>query len=328
MDYYAILGIERSATEEDIKKAYRRLAKEYHPDVNPGDNEAENKFKELSEAYTVLSDPEKRSNYDRFGNPHGPQNGGFNPFEGMGGFDPSSFFDQFFGGGQQRRQKVVNSDIDASINLSLRDLLIGCVKKINFPKNVACDSCQGEGGRDAKICQVCHGQGAQIRQVQQGFMIMQQTVPCTVCDGKGKTFTHLCNHCSGGIKTINEEIELKIPENCPIYSTLAVHGKGNKEQINLPPGNLNITLQPQSGVFNIDREGNVSYKANITLKDWYNNSIVNLNRFDVEMLSYNLKDLESSDKSISFPRKGLKSADNSRQGDYIVSFRITKDKEN
>jgi molecular chaperone DnaJ len=327
MDYYAILGIEKNASEEDIKKAYRKLAKEYHPDVNPGNPEAENKFKELSEAYDVLSDPDKKNNYDRFGSASGPQNGyggGFNPFEGMGGFDPNSFFDQFFGGGQQKRQRAVNSDINASIDLSLKDLLLGCVKKINFPKNVACPSCNGLGGHNPKTCHGCNGHGVQMRQIQQGFMILQQNVPCSVCNGKGQSFSRLCDECSGGIKTIQEEIDLRIPENCPIYSTLAVHSKGNKEKNDLPPGDLNITLQPKSDHFTIDKEGNVKYKANITLKDWYNNNTVNLNRFDVEMLSYNLENLEHSDKSISFSGKGLKSSDNSRQGDYIVSFRITK----
>ena len=325
MDYYAILGIERSASEEDIKKAYRKLAKQYHPDVNPNNPEAENKFKELSEAYTVLSDPERKANYDRFGSASGPQNGhgGFNPFEGMGGFDPSSFFDQFFGGGQ-RRQKAVNSDINATLEISLKDLLLGCVKKVSIPKNIACNACQGEGGHNPRVCHGCNGQGVQMRQVQQGFMIMQQSVPCSLCQGKGKSFTQLCDQCSGGIKIIQEEIDLRIPENCPIYSTLAVHGKGNKEKINLPPGDLNITLQPQSNDFTIDREGNVSYKADITLKDWYNNNTVNLNRFDVEMLSYNLGNLENSDKSIIFTGKGLKSSDNRGQGNYIVSFRIKK----
>jgi molecular chaperone DnaJ len=323
MDYYAILEIDKNASEEDIKKAYRRLAKKYHPDLNQGNPEAESKFKALSEAYETLSDPDKKSHYDRFGTNSGQHHdSGFNPFGGHG-FDPSSFFADFFGG-NQKRQRVTNSDIETQVTLSFGELLLGCVKKIKINKSIFCEDCNGVGGFNASACLACNGSGHQVRHIQQGFMVMHQTVPCTVCQAKGKTFEKICSECTNGIKIVNEEIDLKIPQNCPVFSRLSAHGKGNQENKNLPPGNLNIFLQSATPEFEVDREGNVIHHTNITLKDWYNNNTVNLNRFDVEYLSYNLRNLERSDKSVIFSGKGLRSSDNNKQGDYIVFFKISK----
>lgn len=326
MDYYSVLGIEKNASEEDIKKAYRKLAKQYHPDVNPNNPSAEAKFKEVSEAYSVLSDPEKKNNFDRYGsaNPQHNPFEGFNPFGGFNqGFDPSSIFEEFFGG---RNKPRGNSDINVSIRISVKDFLLGTRKNINITKNIFCDNCNGEGGYNSQMCGACSGRGVQIQMVQQGPFTIQNTVHCSHCGGKGKKFSNICESCSGHGQTQKKEvIEVNVPNNCPFSATLQIGGHGNCESKNFPPGSLNVTLHLEERTpFVVDSGGNVSYKQDISIKEWYNNSSVILNRFDVENLDYNLSNYKTSDQYIRYNGKGIRNSNNTGQGDFIVQFRITK----
>jgi molecular chaperone DnaJ len=327
MDYYSVLGLNRDASEEDIKKAFRKLAKQYHPDVNPNNPEAEAKFKEINEAYSVLSSPEQKSNYDRFGsNQAGYTNfdTGFNFNFGGGGFDPSSIFEEFFGG---RRQKhSFNSSISANLHISLKEFLLGCKKIVEITKTVFCQSCQGEGGSNAQICSHCMGKGVQIKQVQQGPFIMQQTHPCEFCSTTGKTFLNKCSTCnaSGKVKK-NEIVEINVPVNCPLNATLQISNHGNHENKSYAPGPLNVTLNPHIGnTSSITKDGSVHCIKEITLEEWYNNKEVQINRFDVDFVTYNLSNLNQSDKRVVFSGKGLRNVTNDGQGDFIVSFRISK----
>ena len=186
MDYYGILEVERSASQDEIKKAYRKLAKQYHPDVNPNNPEAEAKFKEVTEAYEVLSDETKKSNYDNYGSADHPGHN-FNPFGGFGGFD---IFEQFFGG-SNRRQNFANSDLNIQVPIQLKDFVLGGKKPIRFSRIIPCINCNGEGGMNPKICSGCRGTGHQVRVAQQGPFAIQHQVQCSVCNSIGKEFSQI-----------------------------------------------------------------------------------------------------------------------------------------
>jgi molecular chaperone DnaJ len=228
--YYEVLEIEKSADKSTIKKAYRKMAMKYHPDKNPDDKEAEEKFKIVNEAYQVLSDEEKRSIYDRYGKQglegHGQGGGGFS-----GGFaDINSIFEEMFGGGRssQRQRKSYNYNLDSEIqiNLDFNEAIFGCKKEINYRYKTACKSCKGTGAKDGKLsnCSTCGGVG-QVH-MKQGFMTFAQT--CPHCQGTGKAATSSCKDCSGtGYNEIKETFKVDIPEGINSGNRIRVGNKGN-----------------------------------------------------------------------------------------------------
>ena len=221
-DYYNILGVNKEANESEIKKSYRKLSKKYHPDVNPNNKEAEDKFKEIAEAYSVLSDSEKRSNYDRFGSADGR---GGNPFGDMGMDD---IFSQFFGGGRQRQnRRRKGNDIRVNIKLSLEDIYNGVNKKIKYRKTNKCSECKNTGGESSK-CTTCNGQGV-INQVQNTpFGRIQNSVMCSNCQGSGEMIVKPCGSCGGnGTKMGEVEYEFEIPKGLMDGEMLRVGGMGN-----------------------------------------------------------------------------------------------------
>ena len=223
-DYYSILGVSKEASESEIKKAYRKLSKEYHPDLNPNNKEAEEKFKEIAEAYSVLSDSEKRNNYDRFGTADGR---GGNPFGGMNMDDIySSFFGgNPFGGRQNMRRK--GNDIRINIKLTLDEIYSGVHKKIKYRKNSKCEPCDGKGGELSK-CTRCNGQGV-VNQIQQTpFGRIQSSVVCNSCQGSGEMVVKSCGSCNGnGIKLSEVEYEFDIPRGIMDGEMLKVNGMGS-----------------------------------------------------------------------------------------------------
>ncbi len=224
-DYYEVLGLSKGAGDDEIKKAYRKLAKKYHPDMNPGDQEAEVKFKEVNEAYSVLSDEEKKSRYDQFGHAgvdpnFGAGGGGFGGFGGFGGmdFDMGDIFSSFFGGGgsaARRNGPVRGDDILTRLVISFEEAAFGCKKTITFPRTETCSSCSGSGaepGTHPETCSKCGGSG-QIR-VQQRTMLgmMQTTRPCDVCGGTGKIIKTPCKTCRGqGVERKSKKFDATIP---------------------------------------------------------------------------------------------------------------------
>ncbi len=238
-DYYEVLGVARDASADEIKKAYRKLAQKYHPDKNPGDKEAEEKFKEAAEAYSVLSDPEKRGQYDRFG------------FSGPGSSSPSmedifanfdDIFGDIFGGGRSSRRRK-GDDIVMNLELTFQEALFGAQKSISVRRQVECESCHGTGAREGSartVCENCKGQG-QVA-LRQGFFMFAQT--CPTCQGQGTVVKHKCPDCKGKGKVgKTESLKVTIPAGIDHNQTIRLGGKGQPAPDHGVPGDLYITVE-------------------------------------------------------------------------------------
>ena len=253
-DYYEVLGVGKNANADEIKKAYRKAAIKYHPDKNPGDKEAEEKFKEAAEAYDVLSNPDKRARYDQFGHAGmsgaAGAGGGFGGFSG-GGFSMEDIFSQFgdiFGGhfsggfsgfsgsGRGQRSQRVNkgSDLRVRVKLTLAEIAKGTTKKLKISKLVACDKCGGSGAKDSNAystCPTCNGSGYVTRVENTFFGRMQTQGVCPTCGGTGKVITSKCDKCGGeGVVRGEEVVEIRIPAGVGEGMVLTVTGKGNEER--------------------------------------------------------------------------------------------------
>ena len=246
-DYYEVLGVDRNAGEDELKKSYRRLAMKYHPDRNPGDAEAEENFKEVKEAFEVLSDAHKRSAYDQFGHA-GVDNsaGGFGGAGGFGDIFDSVFGDIFGAGGRGGQRAYRGADLRYDLEMTLEDAVAGSEIKIRVPTLVECETCDGSGSRSGKApenCDTCGGVG-QVR-MQQGFFSVQQT--CPRCRGSGKVVTDPCGSCSGVGKTRgNKTIAVKVPAGVDNGDRIRLSGEGEPGQNGGPPGDLyvNVVVQP------------------------------------------------------------------------------------
>ncbi len=257
-DYYEVLGLDKSADEASIKKAYRQLAKKYHPDMNPGDAEAEKNFKEVNEAYAVLSDPEKKSRYDQFGHAgvdgQGGFDGGFGGFSG--GFDASDIFGDifgsFFGGGMggsqsaRRNGPMRGGDILQRVTISFEEAAFGCKKEISYGRVEKCPECEGSGakkGTTVDTCSTCHGTGT-VR-VQQRTMLgmMQTTRPCEDCGGTGKKIKEPCTYCKGkGYVKNSKKLEVTIPAGIDDGQKVAIRSQGDCGRNGGQAGDLIISV--------------------------------------------------------------------------------------
>ncbi|WP_066805017.1 molecular chaperone DnaJ [Moraxella oblonga] len=266
-DFYTILGVDKSADEKEIKKAYRRLAMKYHPDKNPDDPSAEEKFKEATMAYEVLSDAQKRATYDRMGHSafeQGMNNGGFGNAGGFSADDLNDIFGSFFGGGRGGfsggggfgdifgdmfggrsgggRRASKGADLLYNLTLTLEEAVKGCKKDIRFSTSVACETCHGKGAKsdsDIVTCKTCGGHG-QVR-MQQGFFVMQQ--PCPECHGSGKTIKNPCSDCHGeGKQQKSQTIEISIPAGVDNGDRVRVSGKGEAGDHGMPNGDLYVEI--------------------------------------------------------------------------------------
>ncbi|WP_287936354.1 molecular chaperone DnaJ [Duncaniella freteri] len=261
-DYYEVLGVDKNADEKTIKSAYRKKAIQYHPDKNPGDKEAEEKFKEAAEAYDVLSNPDKRAKYDQFGHDMGPQGfpggGGFH----AGGFSMEDIFSQFgdiFGGafgnmggfesagGRPRRRQRRGSDLRIKIKMTLAEIATGINKTLKIPTMVPCSHCNGTGAKDGTAfhnCPTCNGSGTVIRQQQTMFGIQQSVIECPQCHGEGKIITERCSYCNGeGVERKDETVSFSIPAGVQDGQTLTMRGKGNAAPRGGANGDLLIVIE-------------------------------------------------------------------------------------
>ncbi len=264
-DYYEVLGVSKTASDDDIKKAYRKLAKEYHPDLHPGDQVAETKFKELNEAYEVLSDPQKKSKYDQFGfagvDPtYGAgqpgYGGGYGAYgSGFGGFDVGDFGDIFSsifgggfgGGGQSRNAPRRGEDVERSVQISFEEAAFGCAKDITVNRVEKCSECDGSGaakGSAVETCNVCHGSG-QVRTTRRTALgTVSTTGVCQACGGKGKTIKNPCSACRGaGQIRRSRTISVKIPAGIDDDQTVVLRGQGHQGANGGPNGDLLINVR-------------------------------------------------------------------------------------
>ncbi|MBS1352378.1 MAG: molecular chaperone DnaJ [Coprobacter sp.] len=280
-DYYEVLEVSKSATAEEIKKAYRKKAIQYHPDKNPGDKEAEEKFKEAAEAYEVLSDTEKRSRYDQFGHA-GVNGGGASGFGGAGGMSMEDIFSHFgdifgggfggfsgfggFGGGSRGGKRVNRgSDLRVRVKLNLQEIAAGVEKKIKVKKYVPCSECKGTGAENGsayETCSQCKGSGV-ITQMRQTILgAMQSTTTCPKCGGEGRIITHKCPKCNGeGIMKEDEVITINIPAGVSEGMQLSMSGAGNATRHGGINGDLLILVQEEPHPELLRDENDLIYNA-------------------------------------------------------------------
>lgn len=290
-DYYEVLGVQKGASADDIKKAYRKKAMELHPDRNPGDKQAEEKFKEAAEAYDVLSDPQKKQRYDQFGHAGVEgMGGGAGNFQGMDmdeilrrfGFDTDDLFGQFFrsgsrggGGGFGSRQAQPRGErgtnLRIRVKMTLEEVAAGVNKKIKVRKQVACNTCGGTGARDkssVETCGTCRGYGQVNRVTQTPFGMMQTATTCPTCNGAGTTVKNPCNVCRGDGRVFGEEtIDVDIPAGVSEGIQLSMSGKGNAGAKGGQAGDLLITIE-EAPHEHFTRDGhNIIYELFLNIAD-------------------------------------------------------------
>ncbi len=263
-DYYEVLGVDKNASAEEIKKAYRKLAMKYHPDRNPDDKEAEQKFKEINEAYAVLSDPDKKAKYDQYGHSAfdgsggGYGGGGFGGFD-FGGFDMGDIFSSFFGGGASSSSRanapVGGDDVFVRVILSFEEAVFGCKKEVSFNRIQECDSCHGQGGSDVQKCTQCNGTGTVRVQQRTAFGIMQSTRSCPNCNGKGKIIKTPCQNCRGkGLVKVTKKLDVSIPAGIDDGQRIALRAQGHAGRNGGPSGDLIIEVSIRPHAF-FERDG-------------------------------------------------------------------------
>ena len=342
-DYYEVLGVGKNATPEELKKAYRKLALQYHPDRNPGDKEAEEKFKEAAEAYDVLSNPDKKARYDQFG--FAGMDGGAGGFQGggmsmddifsqfgsifgdfFGGGGHFSGFSGFGGGGQQRARRATmrGSNLRIKVKLTLEEIDKGCEKKIKVSKYVPCKTCGGTGARNNnyETCPHCHGAGVvtEVRRTILGQMQTQTT--CPHCGGEGRIIKDKCHDCNGeGIVRSEEIITINIPAGVADGMQLSMSGKGNAAPHGGIPGDLIILIEEVPHDLFERQDSNIYYNAFITFPQAAMGTTV-----EIPTLSGRAKikiDAGTpSGKVLRLKGKGLPDVNGYGRGDMLVSINV------
>lgn len=341
-DYYEVLGVERNADADTIKKAYRKAAIKYHPDKNPGDKEAEEKFKEAAEAYDVLSNDDKRARYDRFGHAgmNGAGSGGFGGFGGAGGFTMDDIFEQFgdifggafggFGGsrsGGTRRQRTSRgSDIRVTVKLSLKEIAEGVTKKLKINKTIKCDKCGGTGAKDGaaySTCPDCNGSGYVITVQNSFFGRMQTQSVCPKCQGQGRIIKDRCDKCGGeGTERGSEVIEVKIPAGVEEGMAIRVEGRGNAARQGGINGDLIVVIEEERNE-QFRRDGNdLVYNLNITVTTAILGGEVEIPTIDGRV-RIKITPGTHAGKVLRLRGKGLPSVNGYGTGDIVVVVDVT-----
>lgn len=331
-DYYEVLGVSRNADETELKKAYRKLAKQYHPDMNPNDKEAEAKFKEINEAYAVLSDPQKRKQYDMYG--HAGLNGtGFEGFSGFGGFDFGfeDIFDTFFGGspfGRSTRKRSGprrGNDLKYSLEISFLEAAFGTTKEINISRMQLCHVCGGSGskpGTTPETCRHCNGTG-QIRHVQStpfGQMVNMRT--CEVCRGEGTIITHPCDECRGnGRVQKTSKISINVPAGIDNGQTISLRGEGEPGIMGGPPGDLYVSIRVKSHPL-FKREGyDVICEIPITFTQAALGAELEIPTLE-GTIKYNIPEGTQTGTVFRLKNKGIKHLRSNAKGDQLVKVNV------
>ena len=336
-DYYEVLGVSKSATKDEIKKAYRKMAIKYHPDKNPGDNTSEDKFKEAAEAYEVLADDNKRGRYDQFG--HAGMNGGRGGYSG-GGMTMDDIFSQVgdifgghfgssfggFGGGRSTSRRVARgSDLRVKVKLNLQDIANGVEKKIKVNKYVNCNSCSGTGAADGSshsTCSTCRGSGYVARVTNTLLGQMQTTSPCPTCNGEGKIITNKCTSCSGeGVVRDAEVITIKIPAGVAEGMQMSVSGKGNAARRGGINGDLLVLIEEEKDP-NLTRDGNdLIYSLYLSFPDASLGAAVEIPTVDGKV-KIKIEPGTQPGRVLRLRGKGLPDVNGYGRGDLLVSINV------
>ena len=337
-DYYEILEVSKTATAEEIKKAYRKKAIQYHPDKNPGDKSSEEKFKEAAEAYEVLSDQNKRARYDQFGHAGvgGAASGGFG-----GGMSMDDIFSQFgdifgghfggfggfggFGSSQRGRRMNRGSDLRVKVKLNLKEILNGVEKKIKVKKYVSCSHCDGNGSEDGNsvsTCATCNGSGVVTRVANTILGQMQTSSTCPTCNGDGKTITKKCSHCNGeGILREDEVITIKIPAGVGEGMQLSMSGKGNAARRGGINGDLLIVIEEEEDPNLIRDENDVIFNLFLSFPMAALGGTVEVPTID-GMAKVKIESGTQPGKVLRLRNKGLPSVNGFGKGDQLIHVNV------
>ena len=342
-DYYEILGVDKNADADTLKKAYRKKAIEYHPDKNPGNKEAEEKFKEAAEAYEVLSNPDKKARYDQFGHAGLSGAGGFSSgnfsmedifshfgdlFEdiGMGGF--SSFFNRHgggSGGGYARRQQSRGTNLRVKVSLNLQEIAHGVTKKLKISKYIACQQCSGTGAKDSRAyttCQTCHGSGQVVQTQSTVFGRMQSVSICPSCRGEGTIITDKCPSCQGaGIVQGEELVSVNIPAGVAEGMQMTMGGKGNAARNGGIPGDLIVLIHEERHP-ELERDGaNLLYEYYLSFPDAALGTTIEVPTIDGKA-RINVPKGTQPGKVLRLRGKGLPELNSYRIGDLLVHLNV------
>ncbi len=334
-DFYEVLGVSKGASPEEIKKAYRKMAVKYHPDKNPDDSQAEEKFKEAAEAYEVLSNPEKKQRYDQFGHAGMGGAGGFGGGGFGGGMSMDDIFSQFgdifgghfgggFGGGGSRTRVHRGSNLRVRVKLTLDEVANGVTKKLKVNKYVSCRKCSGTGAEDGQMntCHTCGGRGQVTRVMNTPLGQMQTSSTCPSCNGQGSTIAHKCTACYGdGIVKGEEVIEVKIPAGVGNEMQLSVRGKGNAGAKGGVPGDLIVLVEEEEHPL-LKRDGsNLHYELYISFVDAALGTTVEVPTIDGKA-RIKVDPGTQSGKLLRLRGKGLPDLDYGNKGDILVHTNV------
>ena len=339
-DYYETLGVSKNASDAEIKSAFRKLAKQYHPDLNKEEG-AEAKFKEINEAYTVLSDEQKRKQYDQFGHDaytQGASQGGFGGAGGFGGFggfnaediDLGSIFGDLFGGGfgfggggrSQKNRPTKGRDSLVRVNLSFEEAVFGCKKTINIDLDSECEHCNGKGGSDEVTCSTCGGRGRVVEQRQTMFGMFQTETTCPDCNGKGRAFKNVCRHCSGNGHVIkNKQIEVTVPEGVDTGHQLRISGKGAAGYNGGPNGDIYIEFRVKEHPIFERKENDVYLEVPITVTE----ATLGCKKEIPTLTGSVVIDIEAGSQpgdNLRLKGKGIKDPNRKKYGDFYVVLNV------
>ena len=317
-DYYKILGVERNATKEDLKKAYRKLAVQYHPDKNPGNKESEAKFQELAEAYGTLSDDRKKSKYDTGGSFF--QSAGFNPF---GNYPQSDFWDDIFA---KRSQNKKGQNLFVNVPLTIQEMYLGAKRTINSRKYKKCNSCEGNGSLDGKsfqTCFNCKGTGSTQSTRFQQFSQITTSSQCEQCHGVGKMILEVCEGCYGkGAIVFEEEIDIDIPVGTLPGMQISISGKGNEEPGATFPGDLLVNIK-EVGDNYYERQGtNIKVVKEISFFDACIGTNIDIKLPLGELVSVLVEPGTSHGTILQLQGKGLYEFSMGSKGDFLIEIHI------